>query len=146
MKLQLNYKISGLTTLLILLVISSPVFAQADDPVNEETQQYEELVKFRTNYTIEQQEESSDKFDETLRGIGTETPGDVFLADLTVTVDPNKLREAALNESDVEEQLAVGDYGAAEYQDLFSEEGEGSSGFTFGSSSGHCPPGAGINF
>lgn len=129
----------GLLALLLILGLSYLLFAQSDT-TEKENKQYEELVQFQINHTIEQENEGQ-SFSEVMVGIGMQAPDDIFLSQLVLTTDPARLKEAVVHEP-IDESLPVGDFEFVEYDDLFagSDEGNGS-GFGVGISSGHCPPG-----
>lgn len=135
---------AGLIILLMLLGFNSFLYAQATADT-EEIQHYEELLKYQTSHTIEQ-EEHAESLSETMTGIGLKTPDDVFLAELVVTEDSGKLKKAELPDA-IDDNVPVGDYEFVEYDDLFAEgDSEKNSGFGVGASAGHCPPGGGVRF
>lgn len=127
--------------LLILFGINSPLYAQVSN-APEEPQQYEELVKYQTNHIIEQDKEAQ-SFSETMTGLGTQMPEDVFLASLNVVEeDPENLKKALIHKA-ISEDVPVGEFEFVEYDDLFAGSDDGSgSGFGVGVSGGHCPPGS----
>lgn len=143
MKTLINHRLSVL--ILPLLLIGSPLLAQTEGQINEKTQTYEERVKHYTNYTVEQKE-SADQFAEIFTGLDVTSVENVYLADLAFSADLSRLREIPEIEATEKEELPIGDYGAAEYGDLFAQEsGESDSDgfFIGGSSGGHCPSGGG---
>lgn len=147
MNIQSNSKALGLITLMVIFCISSAAFAQNGSTEEEDVQRYEELIEYRTNYTIEQ-DEDAEQLSETFTGIDLETPESVYLGDLTLTAAiPNDLPEVTLEDPTEEETLAYGSYEHVEYQDMFDfEESDGdgnAGGFGLGvtGGKGDCPHG-----
>lgn len=147
MNIQPNSKKLGLVTLLVMFCITSPVFAQNGSPDEEVVQRYEELLEYRTNYTIEENDDAN-QLSDTFTGIDLETPEAVYLGDLALaTASPEDLPEVKLEDPTEEETLAYGSYDYVEYQDMFDFEdsdGDGNTG-SFGlgvtGGKGDCPHG-----
>ncbi len=148
MNIQPNSKGLGLITLIAIFCITSPVFAQNGGTDEEIVQRYEELLEYRTNYTIEQDDDAN-QLSDTFTGIDLETNENVYIGDLTLAaIIPGDLPKVTLDEDPSEEEtLAYGSYEHVEYQDMFDFEsdGNGNSGGGFGvgvtGGKGDCPHG-----
>lgn len=138
-----NYK-AGIIILLVFFGFNTSLYAQTNSET-EEVKQYKELIEYQTNHIIEQ-EEDTESFSETMTGIGMKTPDDLFLAELLVSEDPDKLKKAKVDEA-VDEDAPAEEFEFVEYDDLFadSDDGNSGSGFTVGTG-GSCPPGHGGGF
>lgn len=147
MNIQPNSKGLGLITLVVMFCITSPVFAQNGSTDEEVVQRYEELLEYRTNYTIEQDDDVN-QLSDTFTGVDLETNENVYVGDLTLATKPDDLPKVTLEDPTEEETLAYGSYEYVEYQDMFDFESDGNGnagggGFGVGvtGGKGDCPHG-----